>query len=204
MWFAPGLGLVRLLFVDNQQTPTDVVLVEHSPKSKAAEFLPLEPGRWWRYQWPAFGGALMTETWRVAGATGSEAMIGCAVHSHKSRSSEARRHRTLTTKYLERSADKKLQAIGVLRSSGSDPAKLRKAARLAGEAGEPGLQGRALHSLAWHYEGEKQPDKALKTRERMLLALWPSCHSSASNSVALSASRTDRPTGRAWVSFPAG
>lgn len=171
MWFAPGVGLVRLLYVNENQMVTDVVLVERSPGRKSRDFLPLEPGNWWRYQWTAFGGALMTETWRVADRTANQSVVSCATHSHKASDEEARRQHQLTTKDLRRSPDKKLQAIGALRSAKSDPAKLRRAARMAEEVGEAGLQGRALHHLAWQYEKRKQPRKALDSWEQMLLAL---------------------------------
>lgn len=171
MWFAPGVGLVRLLYVNENQMVTDVMLVERSPGRKSPDFLPLEPGNWWRYQWIPFSGALMTETWRVVDRTANQSVVSCATHSHKASEEEECRHHQLATQYLQRSPDRKLRAIGALESADWNTTKLRRAARMADESGEAGLQGLALHRLAWQYEEEKQTTKVLETWEQMLLAL---------------------------------
>ena len=50
-WFAPGVGLVRLLYQHKNGRVTDIQLVEHQVKEPGEDYLPMALGNRWRYRW---------------------------------------------------------------------------------------------------------------------------------------------------------
>ena len=57
VWFAPGVGLVRLRYAHANGLVTDVRLAEYSVKRSGKQWFPYAPGNTWRYEWsdPATG-----------------------------------------------------------------------------------------------------------------------------------------------------
>lgn len=153
MWFAPGTGLVKLIWVDSYDQLTDIVLVNSHQESKSTQYLPLKTGNWWTYQWmERYPGALLTEKLRVVKDSGNEAIVSIAANSRQPSDSEKRQYDRRVADFLRRCSDPHLSAKGLLDSSGSDPGKLSLAAKKLGRLGETELQIDALFRLAWSRE----------------------------------------------------
>jgi len=172
MWLAPGLGLVRMLFLNDNDGVTDIVVVECAGRERGGGYLPLAAGNWWRYRWLThYPGAVLTETCRVVKSRGRQAIISCAVHSHEAGEAEKREHGERITRFLRRSAERRLKALGLLRWAGRNPARLRCVSRQLAHLGEAPLQAMALFRLAWQYERDGAPARALRTWDRTLSVL---------------------------------
>ena len=174
MWFARGVGLVRMLNVDLHDAVTDVMLMaRHQKENGAGAYLPLATGNWWRYEWieRLYPHAVLTETCRVVRSSKHRAIISCALHSKKLDEVNDHEHGKRTAELLQRSSDSHLVAKSLFDRAGFDPRRLRRAAGTLARMGEAKLQADALFRLAWHYEGADQRGKALHTWEEVLQAL---------------------------------
>ena len=93
MWFAPGIGLVKLRYLHNNGPLTDIELTDAHVVQKTADHFPLAVGNYWRYEWFCRFRGVFAETCRVVQERGGSYTISCATHalglSHKA----ARPHR---------------------------------------------------------------------------------------------------------------
>jgi len=67
VWYAPDVGLVKLVYQHRNGLTTEVELVEYEIAAGAGGWLPMAVGNRWRYTWTeAGGGARFEDCWRVA------------------------------------------------------------------------------------------------------------------------------------------
>jgi hypothetical protein len=72
-WFAPGIGLVRLLYRHGNGYETDIRLVDCEITGAREEFFPLTLGNRWRYRWvDPESGALFEELLSLAAHEGEK------------------------------------------------------------------------------------------------------------------------------------
>ena len=50
-WFAKGVGLVKLKYIHENGSITNLRLVEYSAKLRKDDYYPLDEGNWWRHEW---------------------------------------------------------------------------------------------------------------------------------------------------------
>lgn len=76
LWFAPGVGLVKLRHEDQEDNVWTVWLVAHSDAS-GDSLLPLDVDRWWRYRWwdDSYQNDILDDFCRVAAVDGSVTFI---------------------------------------------------------------------------------------------------------------------------------
>jgi len=66
LWFAKGVGLVRMRYEHSDGKVTEAVLLSHSLSGKSNDCLPLQVGNRWTYAWKnAYHQEAVIETWRV-------------------------------------------------------------------------------------------------------------------------------------------
>ena len=51
LWFAPGVGCIRLQYQHRNGLTTEIELVEYALTEPSGEYLPLALGNRWRYRW---------------------------------------------------------------------------------------------------------------------------------------------------------
>lgn len=158
LWFAPGVGLVRIA---RGAGAVDAVLVDCHVTSGEG-FLPLSDGDWWRYHclddFPL--NCLTTETWRVVHPAKESAVIACASHSHEIDKDSARQYRLGTEEFLRRSSDPKLRLTARLRKAGGSIARLQGILRDARRIGDRWCEKSALERLFLKYDKLGQTEKA--------------------------------------------
>ena len=67
VWYAPGIGPVRLLYKHHNGYETDISLVEHDIRGAEDEYLPLAIDNRWRYRWQdPINGSAYEDSLRVA------------------------------------------------------------------------------------------------------------------------------------------
>ena len=67
VWYAPGVGLVKLVYQHRNSLTTEVELVEYETAGEVGDWVPIKVGNRWRYSWEdAGGGARFEDCWRVA------------------------------------------------------------------------------------------------------------------------------------------
>jgi hypothetical protein len=67
VWYAPGVGLVRLRYQHRNGRETDIQLIDYELAEASPAYLPLAPGNRWRYRWTdPDSGTLFEDTLRVA------------------------------------------------------------------------------------------------------------------------------------------
>jgi len=67
MWFAPGVGLVKLIYEHEEGSATEVSLISYLIKEASDSYLPLALGNIWRYEWTdTYSDYMNWEVWRVA------------------------------------------------------------------------------------------------------------------------------------------
>jgi len=67
VWYARGVGLVKLVYQHRNGFTTEVELLGHDIVEPSQDWLPLAIGNRWRYGWTeATGGTRFEDVWRVA------------------------------------------------------------------------------------------------------------------------------------------
>ena len=173
MWFAPGVGLIRVLNMDLNDQLTDIVLVDGQQQDNTGAYLPLAVGNWWRYEWieSLYPRAILKETCRVVKRSEQGAMVSCGLHSRKLEEPARHEHQERTTEFLRHSSEDHLVAKALVDRAGSDPGRLRRAEKRLAQMAELGFRADVLFRLAWQYEQAAQPAKALHAWEQVLQAL---------------------------------
>jgi hypothetical protein len=78
MWFAPGVGLVKLEYNHEEGCVTEVNLTSYSVEEAGNSYLPLALGNVWRYQWTdTYRDYVNREVWRVASKSEDRYRISC-------------------------------------------------------------------------------------------------------------------------------
>jgi len=78
MWFAPGVGLVKLEYHHEEGCTTQVNLIGQSVGQASNSYFPLALGNIWRYQWTnTYFDYVNEEVWRVAAKDEDKYRISC-------------------------------------------------------------------------------------------------------------------------------
>jgi RNA polymerase sigma-70 factor (ECF subfamily) len=78
MWFAPGVGLLKLEYHHQEGCVTEAELKGHSVKEGNNSYLPLAVGNIWRYHWTdTYCDHIKREIWRVASKDENRYRISC-------------------------------------------------------------------------------------------------------------------------------
>jgi len=84
IWFAPGVGIVQIRFVNEHDMCSDILLVDYEGGSDSDEYLPLDADNRWRYQWVnerTYGvRAMYNEIVRVTAKADGNHYIACAAY----------------------------------------------------------------------------------------------------------------------------
>lgn len=67
MWFAPGVGLVKVKYNHEEGSATEISLIDYSIEEAGKGYFPLALGNIWRYEWAdTYSDYMNHEVWRVA------------------------------------------------------------------------------------------------------------------------------------------
>jgi len=84
IWFSPGVGIVLIRYINEQDGCVDICLVDYKVKGDSDEYLPLHVDNSWQYQWGknrvwAYTG-MYNEAVRVTASTDVNHYIACAAY----------------------------------------------------------------------------------------------------------------------------
>jgi RNA polymerase sigma-70 factor (ECF subfamily) len=78
MWFAPGVGLVKIEYKHEEGCITEVNLTDYSLEEASQSYFPLALGNIWRYHWTdTYRDYVNREIWRVVSREESKYRISC-------------------------------------------------------------------------------------------------------------------------------
>ncbi|MBM3237803.1 sigma-70 family RNA polymerase sigma factor [Candidatus Poribacteria bacterium] len=78
LWFAPSVGLVKTQFTTGKHDVIEIQLVDYDIKSETNDYLPLNSGNRWEYEWMHREGAIDNEVCIVTFADDKMAQLACA------------------------------------------------------------------------------------------------------------------------------